>query len=491
VQRARRDPAVRLSLLGAASLGVYLVAFVWPYSLVRWAAVPQQTIAKFAPVPARAAVAYVLAFLALVLLYAVGARLARGRHRAGAWVAVIGSAAAFNAALLWLYPVDSADLFDNIIRGRMLAVHGASPFYHSPAEFRDDPFYAYAAWQGFTSAYGPLWELAAAGAARLADAWGRASPIVGHVLTFKLVGVFAYAGTVALIAVHLLRTAPERALRGVLLFAWNPLVVYVTAGNGHNDALMAFFTVLGFVWLARDRLALAALAVTAGALVKFVPALLLPVVALAALRRLPGWRARSRALFVTGLACILLVAALYAPFWRGGDPLGVGRRSGLFTTSLPSLIRWTLEPSLGAGGAQSLAIGVALAALAGWLAWQLWVLWGSRESTAPESAGLSVLTFYLLVSCPWVQPWYAVWLVALAPLVPEGLLQRGSLLVSCAFLLKTPAFDWLIAPGGNLPPRAWREWWLTLATLGLVWLYWLGTLLRRLRRPAETRHGVS
>ncbi len=224
------------------------------------------------------------------------------------------------------------------------------------------------------------------------------------------------------------------------------------------------------------------MAFTAGALVKFVPALLLPVVAVVALKRLPGWRARVRVLLVTGLACCLLVVCVYAPFWQGGDPLGVGRRAGLYTTSLPSLMRWTLEPMAGAGAAQTLAIVLALGALAAWLAWRLLVLWRSREEAAPVSAGLSILTFYLLVSCPWLQPWYALWLVALAPLAPQGALKVGSLLVSYAFLLKMPAFDWLIAPGGKLPPRVWREWPITLATLGLPWLYWLRTLLVRRRR---------
>ena len=484
VRRAARDPAVSLTLLGIASLGVYLVAFVRPYSLGRWAAVPQQTIAKIATMAPEAAIAYLLAFLALILLYSAALRLASGPHRGGTWGVVLVFAAAFSAALVWLYPVDSADVFDNIIRGRMLALYGANPFLHTPGEFPEDPFYAYAAWRGSASAYGPLWEMTAAGAAWLADVWSPASPVIGNVLAFKLVGVLAYAGIVVLIGLHLRRTAPERALRGVLFFAWNPLVLYVTAGNGHNDALMAFLIVLGFVWLERGRLTLAALALTAGVLVKFVPALLLPIVVVVALRRLPGRRARTRALIVTGLACCLLVVGSYAPFWRGGDPLGVGRRSGLFTTSLPSLIRWTLEPSVGAEAAQALAIGVALGTLIAWQAWQLRALWRSQDATAPVTAGLSILTFYLLVSCPWVQPWYALWLVALAPLVPCGALQGGSLVVSYAFLLKMPAFDWLITPGGKLPPRIWREWRITLATLGLPWLYWLGTLVRRWRRYA-------
>ena len=87
MRHAARSPAVWLWLLGAASLGIYALAFVRPYGLGRWAGVPQQTIAKIAPAPAPAAISYLLSFLALFLLYGAAARLARGPQRAAAWAA--------------------------------------------------------------------------------------------------------------------------------------------------------------------------------------------------------------------------------------------------------------------------------------------------------------------------------------------------------------------------------------------------------------------
>jgi hypothetical protein len=81
------------------------------------------------------------------------------------------------------------------------------------------------------------------------------------------------------------------------------------------------------------------------------------------------------------------------------------------------------------------------------------------------------LLFYLLLTCLWFEPWYAIWPVAFAALLPEGAVGRTAALLSYAALWKTIVFDFFLFPGGALPPRAWRETWLGPMTLGVVWLY--------------------
>ena len=301
--RAWRDSAVQLLALALASWGIYEWSFVRPYNLYTWWSVPAQTIGKITNYDPRAYAGYTLAFLALFLFYWFACRLATRRQRRLTWGAVIGGAILFNLALLSLYPVDSADVFDNIIRGRITEQYGGNPFYQAPVGFKSDPFFRYAAWIYYPSAYGPGWEFLAAGAAKVAG-----DGVVANVLAFKLMSVLAYAATAALIAVTLRRTAPERALYGVTLFAWNPLVLYSTAGNGHNDTVMLLFVVLGFYWLARGHFTLAALAETAGALIKFIPALLVPLVIVAGLRQLRSWRARIGFVVLTLGLCVALVA---------------------------------------------------------------------------------------------------------------------------------------------------------------------------------------
>jgi alpha-1,6-mannosyltransferase len=463
------SPVLQLSALAGASLIIYVLAFVRPYSLLTWWRIPQQTIGKISHGDLMAGGAYVLAFSALFLLYGLAYRLSKGHQSVSVWSTVIAGAVAFNAAMLLLYPVDAADVFDDIIRGRMTAYYGANPFYQAPIQFKQDRFYPYAAWDYYPSAYGPGWEGIAAGAARLAG-----NGVIANVLTFKMVGVLAYAGTLALIGLTLRRWSPQNALYGVTLFGWNPLVIYAVAGNGHNDAVMVLFMVLGFYFLAHRRFTLAALAETAGALVKFVPVLLVPVVLLVALKQLAGWRARARYLLLTVSACALLMVVAYAPFWRGGDVAGIHRRSQLYTTSPSTLLNLTLKPRLGGAQADLITSRAALILMGIWGMWQLRAVWRNDERQAPARAGLSILLFYLLVSCLWFQSWYVIWPLALAALIPDGPTSRGSLLFSLVATWKMPIFTFvlMISPT-HLPPPIWREWRLTLDTLSVPWAYFV------------------
>lgn len=462
-----RKPTLQLAALAAASFIIYALAFVWHYSLFEWWSIPQETIAKISRHDPLAAAAYVIAVAALFLLYALACRLARGEHRAAAWRVVIVGALAFNAMLLLLYPVDAADIFDNIVHGRMTALYGGNPFYQSAVDLPQDKFFGYAAWDYYPSAYGPGWELLAAGAAKVAG-----DNVSANVLTFKLVSVLAFVGAAALIALTLRKHAPERALYGTVLFAWNPLALYITAGNGHNDAVMVLFIAVAFYLLVSKRFTSASIALTIGATIKFIPALLLPIVLIAGFKSARGWRARSFFLFVTLAACAVIVIGLYAPFWHGGDILGVERRSDLLTTSLPTLIDITLEPGLGKSISGFVTIRIAAVLLMTWTIRELRKLWRRDISLdALAYAGTSILLCYLLVACLWFQPWYAIWPIALAALLPDDALARGALLLSFAVTWKMPLFEFVLVPGPTLPPRDWREWRITLGTLGAVWAF--------------------
>ena len=494
-----RNPTIQLGALATASALIYILAFVGRYSLIEWWSVPQQTIAKISDHDPLSAVTYLLALSALFLIYALAIRIVQRNSSAAMWRVAIAGAIAFNAILLLLYPVDAADIFDNIIHGRMQAYYGANPFYQAAIEFQPDRFFDYAAWHYYPSAYGPGWEWIAAQVARVAG-----DDIIANVIAFKLVGVFAYAATIALIVLTLRQYARDRALYGALFFAWNPMVLYATAGNGHNDAVMVMFIALGFYFHARKHFTAAMIALTAGALIKFIPALLLPIIVLAALKQLRAWRARVIFLLSTVAACSFLVATAYAPFWRGGDVLGLARRSDLFTTSLPALIQVTLEPSVGESFSGQLAIGTALVLLGAWIVRQMRVVWQSRDVPCRDvpwnvstwnvstRAGASILVFYLLASCLWFQPWYTIWPLALVALLPEQTLTRSALVLSLVATWKMPLFEFVLVPAPPLPTRAWREWRITPGVLGAAWTFcvypFVKMIVRRKNESRVTRH---
>jgi hypothetical protein len=468
--------------LGGLSTVLYWGGLLVCYNLFALGPRPLADISKLTRNQPLGQAGFVLTFAALSALYYLAWRLARGPQPRSVWVAVGASLLAMNVMLLWLYPIGAADVFDNIARGRITAQHGGNPFYETPRAYKGiDPFFYYAAWRDATSAYGPLWEMLAAGASRLAG-----EGVVENVLAFKALGLLFYAGGVGLIARLLRHRAPERALQGVVLFAWNPLVLYETAGNGHNDSVMVFFIVLALYALAQRRYTLSALALMGGALVKFIPLLLVPLVVAAGLRAARGVRQRALFLAITMTACTALALAAYLPFWRGGDPFGIERRSMLFTASLPALAQVHLETWLGGDPSKRVVAETALLLTGAAAFAQAWRVWRKPAWAMMVRAFTNVLLFYLLIACLWFQAWYAVWPLALAALLPEGKLSRLVVLLSYSALWKTIVFDFVLYRGGPLPPRLWRESWLGPITLGLSWLYAGISHLKLHARP--TRH---
>ena len=482
IPRVLAHPAFLLGASAAISAAYYLRELTLPYGLLdRWQST-HVTVRSMIGHNSGLQLAYVVTFAAVFLLYFLALWMVTIRSDRRMWTLVIIGAVAINLILLFQYPFDAIDIFDYIFRGRMQAIYGANPFYDLPNQFQTDSLYPYALWVYATSAYGPLWETITKGLSAISG-----DGVIANVIAYKLVALGGYAATSVAIALTVRRLAPARALLAVTMFAWNPLVVFSIAGNGHNDAVMTACMVLGFTLLSARRYTLAALAETVGALVKFISALLVPIVVVVALRSLPDWRARIRYLLMTGFACAALVAIAYAPYWRGGDILGLNRRTTLFTTSIPTLAHFFLSQSLGRQADPVVAYG-ALAATALFVAWQTWRAFRDDSPDSPMRAGLSVLLFYLLITCLWFQPWYLIWVMALAPLVFSWTLLRGSILFSITAHAQLPLFHFVLFPGHAIFRKPFTDLYEMLPTLGVCWAYFIVVGIVQLRHRTKMPH---
>jgi len=485
IRGAARSVPLQIAGYGVASAVIYAAAFVRPYGLLDWWMTFNRTIAKFARFEWSAGASYVLGMAALFALYLLTLRAVKARANAWTLAVIVLSALIFNGVLLLLYPVDSADIFDNIIRGRMSALYGLNPFVARPDAVMWDSFFLYAGWKYFPGAYGPLWEELAAIAA-----WAAGNSIVVNVLVFKLLSVATYAGIGVLVIQMLQEHAPERVGYGAVFWLWNPLVLYTTAGNGHNDAVMLFCVVLAFYLLARQHFTFALMALTAGALVKFIPLLLIPIFLVAAFKHTKESNARLRFLVVTALACGTLAWLSYARFAHDGALVDLDWRWDLYTTSLSTWAWLALQNVLAPKFAALLVSRAGYLLLGAWIAREGIALWRNpRVNSAfdPQPyfrAALSILLFYLLVTAAWFQAWYVAWLIPLAALLPDGFLSRGALVFAAAALWKMPLFDFVLVRDLRPVPSAWwRELWLTLGVLAAPWLYLgVGILKRRENR---------
>jgi hypothetical protein len=477
---ARRfvDPWARLSaliLLGGISGVAYYLGFVHPYLLSEYYASPLLDLAKISGYTAPSANLWGITWMVVLACYYLAFRLCPpgvGVSRAFRRVALLlicGWAAFFAINLIFMYPVGAADLFDQIFRARLTAHYGYNPFVTLPLNLPGDPFQRYVAWQGDPSPYGPMWEALAAGTSLLGG-----DSLWNNLILFKVLVVLAYAASVGLTYAILRSWKPDWALRGTLFFAWNPLVLFEVAGNGHNDAIVIMFMLAGVLALVLARRWAILPALIAGALTKFVPILLVPV-ALAAiwrdrLRRVSGewavgqdFRQRpgsgqsspahtpasadrpltQRNVWITLAVSAALILGmglvLYGllPFWTGLGGILPRNRGNLFTASIPKVIvdalvrAGTFDETSAQYYVRNTAYGlVGLIALG--LA--IYVLW-SRNATTPEGreklvdrtliAFYEIIFAYLAIASLWFQPWYLMWLVALtAPLARPSYVNR-------------------------------------------------------------------
>jgi hypothetical protein len=501
-RRATRQPAsasatLILAITAGMSLTIYAMIFarlsflpdVWNTPIVTGSQISLRTIdgghglARFQ---------LITGFAALGVLYFFAYRAAK---EARDWIdtsIVAFGALAFGLVLLFMYPFGAADIFDNITHGRMIAFYNANPFQQVANDFRGDPFLPYAAWRTSKSAYGPVWEIMAGATSRLAG-----DGVGANIVMFKLLPGLFWVLTLVVAWKMLQRAGRRPTLPAFLLLAWNPLILYEVWGNGHNDMAMAFFVLLAAWMVMEKRFTLAVGALVAGALVKYIPLLLIPLAGVIALRALPTWRRRGIFVLSSAALSVVLIVVTFQPFWVGWDTLTIGRRATMLSGTLASAVHSILVdgPAKLPKEATAKDISLVLAALTGAVA--LIEAW--RVQRRPNWEGFiqhsfNIYMVYLLVTVPWFQQWYAIWPLVFLPFLDAP--ARGLALVfGFAVLGKQLWVDPSLYWSRRWAPLPAREIGFALGNLAIPWLYALFvirdplvrayTRLRQWRRAAR------
>lgn len=473
--------------LGLASAVLYYRALVSPYLLTRYVAEPLLDLGKIGGYDPEAGRRYTIPLIGIWLAYlAVMALAPRVRDNRTLVALAFGGTLVFSAILLWLYPITAADIFNYALYG-LVQHRGENPLVLPPNSIIGDPLIGYSAWPGHPSPYGPVWQ----GIAWLVTAFTGERLLAGIIL-FKVVLVGFHLLNIFLIARIAAASGVARPGLAALLYGWNPLLLYETVGNGHNDIVMLTGLLLALWALTARRSAPLTLPLaTLAALAKYVGGLWLPVLALGWLPE--AWQARRwRAIVAALLGSVVLVVLCYLPFWEHGRALeGVSRQANLYTTSLGGLAMITINvPQRLADSINLLSLikSVALVIIA-----LVIVASRPRNASAGEAARATfdVTLAYLLVGALWFQPWYLVPLVGLIPLVDRGrravaicyaLGATGSYVV---YFYLWPALAWT-------PDRLVIQTWAVAVAHGPAWaalaVLGLWTIVRRgAERHAEER----
>jgi alpha-1,6-mannosyltransferase len=342
-------------------------------------------------IPQFMALALGAGILYLVAIYALEHT---GENRAVLWIILLG-AVAFRLTLFPHAPSLSTDIHRYRWDGHIQNA-GWNPYAIAPTDPRlaalRDPGWAVMPAPEIPTMYPPLSELV------YRYTWRVLPDPIG----FKLPFLLADLAVAAMIAGWVRRTGGRNYQ--LAIYAWNPLVVVEFASSGHNDAL-AIAAVVATLLIIRRFPALSTLTLTAGALAKAFPSVLLPLALVRAgwPRKLRGWLALA--------GSTALAALLTWPFWRAWREFlkmlayyRVIWRN--YNSSIYPVLLWmTGSHRVAAGVGEGVVLALAL-----WLA--------VRRADPTRAAFLLIGT--VLLFAPNGYSWYFTWIVPLLCFYPSA-----------------------------------------------------------------------
>lgn len=321
---------------------------------------------------------------------------------------VWGFAVVFAATLFWLLPITS-DLFAYLSHAHLFTDLAANPLLVAPLDAQPDRvLLAYPAFYvDKPTVYGPAWLLISAPATvGLYD-------VVGGVSYLKGLAVVGFLGSAWLVERILRQLRPEAALAGLYLFAWNPLVLMMAVGDGHNDIVMVALVLLSLWLLERERWTLALGVLILSVWVKYVSVVCLPLVAIYTWRRLarePKRKAWPVSVWA-GLVGAGISALVLLPLYAAGGWAGVVSWAGGIVERLSQPANWHVNNP----GASTWMLGTGLllfAAIYVMLAWRF--ARGPAHFQGLADAIFLVMLLAFLLGAARSQPWHLIWPAALA-----------------------------------------------------------------------------
>jgi hypothetical protein len=365
-------------------------------------------------------------------LFSLALRLAA--RTAGAAGLATAIAAALVILFVGIYPSSSQDLFHNIASARTLWVYGENPMVTPPAAHPDDPLVRQVrAWRDESSFYGPLFYVLSVAPSRLAG-----DDVLLNLLAFKALHGLALLALALLAGAAADLLAPGRRTQAIVMVGWNPLLLYESVANAHNDILMSVAAVGGLLVAARGRGLAGVLVAALSAALKYPAGALVPVVWLWSLKR-SGPRERiALVAFAVGAAlCLASLLVLFAGQIEIGRETAIGRPP---VRSAVALLDHPLQSLLGSGA-------LSIARIACWGVFVAVLLFIARRLDGSARslfhAAFWVMAAITLVTVRQIYPSYLIWFICLGAILVGSVAWEMSVLASISGLLSNVVLtDW-------------------------------------------------
>lgn len=304
---------------------------------------------------------------------------------------------------------------------------------------------------------------------------------VAFVRIVRLAPIAADICISVLLFLYLRRIVPaEVAIQGGLLYALNPVSVFVSAFHGQFDSVPLLFLLLGLVTHASAPSSSAAL-LGLGILSKSWPVLALPSM----VWRRPGWR--RRVIFALVACAVPLVGVLFyvlafEAHWVPVVQTAISYDWGVGAWGYTYLLRLAgiLSPRL--GGLLRFGLRYGRYATLGMLA-LTWLLKANREQLTSSILTVFV-AFFAFTHAFSIQ--YLVWLLPLAVICQDHSWLRRYTLAGTAYMLLVYSTLILASHITNLLPWPQADWFIIMPSGLPVWLVTLGWTVARLTASTST-----
>ena len=411
----RRTARAERRVLGLGLMTIALYLVTWQLEgatfhagdLMHW--IGSTDLANSAPAYSIAyAITTLLIFWAYAALISMSMRGELDSGRARSWALLVPIL--LNLMLLACRPQLSMDTVSYMAHGFLGQLPGGNPLLQPVQDARHTalgPELAAYGWRtspGITP-YGIAWTRLEIAIAQLSG-----TNVAAAILLFKVIATAASLGSALLIWRVLGHIDPAIQLQGTLAYLWNPLILTELAAEGHNDAVMIFFSLAAVAAAIAGRPAISLIAQLVGAMSKYLSLLFVP----AQLTYL--WRTRrSGAQLALQIGAALTVVAVllavsYAPYWAGLHSFdGLVHRPYPFgSATIFGVLRWILRHTPLNPWAGQLTTVLLAGLLLAVIAW--------RSLRVADAAGLVKscvwISLAVLLVSPEYWPWYACMAIA-------------------------------------------------------------------------------
>lgn len=178
----------------------------------------------------------------------------------------------FRIILISLKPTLSHDMMRFLWDGRLI-FHGINPYLYTPESseldaLKDVAYFIDYEFKHTLTVYPPIAQFIFGVAYFFTDG----NPFGIKLLTtiFDLMNIFV-------LTLLMKNVNPENLLSGIMIYAWSPILIIESTGNGHIEPIPIFFILLSLLLLVRSRISLSSVSYSGACLSKLFPIILLPI----------------------------------------------------------------------------------------------------------------------------------------------------------------------------------------------------------------------